>query len=62
MRADERVRGNGHYKAVLGAGANKNRDKLIKHTVRVMWRYYLFSMLQVYSRVLESFMALLSDE
>ena len=25
-----------HYKFVLGAGAIKNRDKLIKHTVRVM--------------------------
>jgi hypothetical protein len=24
-----------HYKFVLGAGANKNRDKPIKHTVRV---------------------------
>ena len=24
-----------HYKFVLGAGANKNRDKLIKHTVDV---------------------------
>ena len=30
-----------HYKFVLGAGAIKNRDKLIKHTVRVMWRCYL---------------------
>ena len=26
-----------HYKFVLGAGANKNRDKLIDPTVRVRW-------------------------
>jgi len=25
-----------HYKFVMGAGAIKNRDKLIKHTVRVI--------------------------
>jgi len=28
-----------HYKFVIGAGTNKNRDKLIKHTVRVSGSY-----------------------
>jgi hypothetical protein len=32
---------NNHYKFVLSAGANKNRDKLIKHTVRVRCSGYL---------------------
>jgi hypothetical protein len=31
-----------HYKFVLGAGAIKNRDKLIDPTVRVIGRCYLF--------------------
>lgn len=30
-----------YYKFVMGAGANKNRDKLIKHTVRVScWAHF----------------------
>ena len=30
-----------HYKFILGAGANKNRDKLIDPTVRVMRSFFL---------------------
>ena len=32
-----------HYKFVWGTGANKKRDKLIKHTVRVMCCIFLIS-------------------
>jgi len=33
-----------HYKFVLGAGTDKNRDKLIDPTVRVRRSYFIFSL------------------
>jgi hypothetical protein len=39
-----------HYKFVLGAGAIKNRDKLIDPTVRVSsWLYFIFSAFVLFS-------------
>ena len=48
-----------YYKFVLGAEANKNRDKLIKHTVRVSFSFYLIMLNEKYLSITASSLIML---